>query len=318
MNDPNPKGQLVLIDYKLDKPTAEVLSLGIPPGFDFHPLGAALFHQSGHSTLFSTNAGRNGSTIELFHVSHSNPPKLTWKRSISHELIPNANAILPVSPTQFYVTNDHHFRRAANQYAHIFESYSQLPFAHTTFVDISEVNAVAQIAMSQQRIANGITATPDLETVFIAETAAGAIGAYSRTPDDKLQFKEYIKMEGLLDNIHFNDDGYLDGDNWGNSCVTAGAHLNMIHLIKQARGTGYAPSLIVSARPAKIRSKERQPDRGLSQSKDYKETWHVQTELQDDGKWFSGATGAFIDTQRGVMIGVGLYDSNGAFICRRN
>jgi len=200
----------------------------------------------------------------------------------------------------------------------MFETYSQLPFAHTSFVDISEVHTVAQIAMSRQRVANGITATPDLETVFIAESTAGAIGAYSRTPDNKLQFKEYIRMEGLLDNLHFNDDGYHDEHDWGNSCVTAGAHLNIIHLTKQARGTGYAPSSIVTARPAKIRSEDRQSDRGLHRAKDHKETWHVQTELQDDGKWFSGATGAFIDARRGVMIGVGLYDSNGAFICRRN
>ena len=289
----------------------------MPPKLDFHPLGVALFHQSAHSTLFSTNAGRNGSTIELFHVSHSKPPKLTWKRSISHPLIPNANAILPVSSTQFYVTNDHRVRRAERKFAHIFESYSQLPLSHTTFVDISEMEVEATVAMSQHRVANGITATPDLETVFIAESARGAIGVYSRTPENKLEFQEYVSINGLVDNLHFNDDGYVNKNNWGQSSVVVGVHPNILRLEKFARGKQNAPSWIVSVRPAESRLKQDPSEQGLYKAKNYNEKWYVRTELQDDGNWFGGGTGGFIDAKRGVMMGSGLYDSNGAFICRR-
>jgi hypothetical protein len=43
----------------------------------------------------------------------------------------------------------------------------------------------------------------------------------------------------------------------------------------------------------------------------------VKTELQDDGMWFGGVTGGMIDAGQGIMIGSGLYDENGAFICRK-
>jgi arylesterase / paraoxonase len=314
--DPNPKGQLVLMDYKKSPPTAEILSLGIPETSDFHPLGAALYHSSRHSTLFVTNAGRNGSSIELFHVSHSIPLKITWERSISHPLIPNANAILPVSSTEFYVTNDHLFRRDQAKSAHILESYLQLPLSYTTFVEISE-NVVVRKAVSSQRVANGIASTPDFETVFIAESARGGFGVYSRTSENDLKFQEFVRINGFTDNLHFNDDGYIDKNNWGKSSVIVGVHPNILRLEKFARNIRSAPSWVVSVRPATDEYQEDPHDQGLYKAKNYKNMWHVQTEFQDDGEWFGAATGAIVDNERGVMIGSGLYDSKGVFICRK-
>jgi hypothetical protein len=58
-------------------------------------------------------------------------------------------------------------------------------------------------------------------------------------------------------------------------------------------------------------------DKGLYAAKNYKKLWHVKTEVQDDGSWFSGATGAFVDGERRILVGTGLYDDNGAFMCQR-
>src|SRR5208282_1261229 len=294
------------MDYKKNPPTTEILSLGIPETSDFHPLGAALYHSSRHSTLFVTNAGRNGSTIELFYVPHSTPMKITWKRSISHSLIPNANAILPVSSTQFYVTNDHRFRRAEAMSAHTLETYLRLPLSYTTFVDISE-KVVVRKAVSLQRIANGIASTPDLELLFIAESARGGFGVYSRTSENDLKFQEFVRINGFTDNIHFNDDGYVDKDNWGKSSVIVGVHPNILRLEKFARNIQSAPSWIVSARPSKEEYQGDPHDQGLYKAKNYKNTWHIQTEFQDNGEWFGAATGAIVDEKHGVMIGSGLY-----------
>lgn len=315
--DPDPKGRLVLVDYKSTPPIVETLSLGIPESKDFHPLGAALYRSSRHSTLFVTNAGRNGSSIELFHVSHSIPPKLTWERSITHPLIPNANAILPVSSTQFYVTNDHRFRRAEFKVAHALETYLQLPLSYTTFIDISGNHVVARTAVSQQRVANGICSTPDFETVFIAESVRGGFGVYSRAPNNELVFQEFVRINGLTDNLNFNDDGYINKDNWGKSAVIAGVHPNVFRLEKFARNEQPAPSWIVSARPMEHELEGDPEGQGLYRATNQKNKWHIQTELQDDGEWFSSATGATVDNGFGVMIGVGLYDSKGAFTCRK-
>jgi len=306
-----------MVDYQQSPPTVQPLSLELPEGSDFHPLGAALIHQPLHSTLFITNAQRNGSTIEMFHVSHANPPILSWRRTISHPLIPNANAIQPVSLTSFYVTNDHRFRRVESTPTHALESYLQLPLAWTTFVDLSENEVVARKVVSLQRLANGITATPDLKTIFIAETARGGFGVYARTDDNELHFKEFVRINGLADNVNFNDDGYVDEDNWGKSSITVGCHPNVFRLEKFARGKGNAPSWIVSVRPKAEGMEEDPSAQGLYMAKNYKNTWHVTTEFQDDGEWFGGGTGAIIDHERDVMIGTGLYDSNGAFICRK-
>jgi Arylesterase len=308
---------LVLVDYKESPPVVSTLSLDIPEASDFHPLGAALFREPYHSTLFVTNAGRNQSSIELFHVSHTIPPTLTWERSITHPLLPNANAILAVSPTQLYVTNDHRFRRIESLSKHIFETYSQLPLSYTTFLDFSDDNVIAHTAVSLQRLANGITATPDLETVFIAECGGGGFGVYTRTPDNVLNFKEHVSINGIIDNLDFVADGYVDKDNWGNSYVVAGAHPNVLLMQKDLANKENAPSWVVSARPAAQGLQSDPTDQGLYKAKNYKTTWHVKTELQDDGDWFSTSSGAMVDMDRGVMIGGGLYDENGAFICRK-
>ena len=242
---------------------------------------------------------------------------ITWKRSISHSLIPNANAILPVSSTQFYVTNDHRFRRAEAKSSHTLETYLGLPLSYTTFVDISE-KVVVRKAVSLQRVANGIASTPDLELLFIAESARGGFGVYSRTSENDLKFQEFVRINGFTDNLHFNDDGYVDKDNWGKSSVIVGVHPNILRLEKFVRNIQSAPSWIVSARPSKEEYQQDPNDQGLYKAKNYKSTWHIQTEFQDDGEWFGAATGAIVDEKRGVMIGSGLYDANGAFICRKN
>lgn len=284
---------------------------------DFHPLGATFFHDRYHSTLFVTNARRNQSTIEVFHVSHSTPPKLTWHKTVSHSLIVNANAILPVSSTQFYVTNDHRFRRAEMPMAHMFETYSQLPLSYTTFVDFSGSRTKAEIAVRLQRIANGITATPDLGRVFIAESARGGFGVYARTQDNKLDFQEFISINGFTDNLDFSADGYIDKDHWGNSAVIAGVHPNILRLVDCAKGGQNAPSWVVSVRLSRDGMENDPKDKGLYAAKNYKKLWHVKTEVQDDGSWFSGATGAFVDGERRILVGTGLYDDNGAFMCQR-
>src|SRR5579859_6972350 len=236
-----------MVNYKTNPPTVETLPIDLPESSDFHPLGLALYHQTTHSTLFVANAGRNQSSIELFRVSHTTPPKLTWRRTLTDPLIRNANAILPVSPTQIYVTNDHRSRRADSKYVHLAETYSQLPFSFTTFIDFSTETVKAKTAVSLQRVANGITATPDLELVFIAESARGGFGIYKCTPDNKLDFQEYISVNGLPDNLHFDDDGYVNKDNWGKSSVVVGAHPNVLKLEKiKASADNTAPSWIVS------------------------------------------------------------------------
>ncbi len=289
----------------------------MPGSDDFHPLGAAFFHDRHHSTLFVTNARRNQSTIEVFHVSHSKLPKLTWHKTISDSLIVNANAILPVSSTQFYVTNDHRFRRAEMPMAHMFETYSQLPLSYTAFVDFSGRTTKAEIAVRLQRVANGITATPDLERVFIAESTRGGFGVYARKENNELDFQEFISINGFTDNLHFSADGYINKDNWGNSAVVAGVHPNILRLVECAKGGRNAPSWVVSVRPSRDGMESDPKDQGLYRAKSYKELWHVKTEVQDDGQWFSSATGAFVDEEKGVLMGTGLYDDNGAFMCLR-
>ena len=295
------------------------MALDLPPNIDFHPLGAALYHGKYHTTLLVTNCRRNQSTIEVFELSVKNPTKSTWRRSLSHELIPNGNAILPVSSTQFYVTNDHYFRRKEHKYLHMSESYLALPLSFTTFVDFSGNNIKARKVVFGQRAANGITATPDLDMVFIAESTRGGFGVYKRTEDNSLDFQEYVKINGHTDNVHFHADGYINAENWGNSAVYAGLHPNIVRLVKFVKGIQNAPSWIVSARPAREKMEGDPSDyKGpLHRARADKETWDVRTEFQDAGEWFGGATGAIVDKQRGVMIGGGLYDANGAFICHK-
>jgi arylesterase / paraoxonase len=294
------------------------MQLDLPASMDFHPLGAALYHGKYHTTLFVTNCQRNQSTIEIFQISLTDPTKLTWQRSLSDDLIINANAILPISSTQFYVTNDHFFRRRDLKFPHMLESYLALPLSFTAFVDFSTKTLKARKVVTGQRMANGITATPDLERIFIAESTRGGFGVYKRQDDSSLEFQEHVKINGHTDNIQFHDHGYVNVENWGESALYVGLHPNVVRLVKFVKGIQNAPSWIVSARPAGHGGQmDPSDDKELYKAQTDKETWSVRTEFQDTGEWFGGATGAMLDEKRGVMIAGGLYDANGAFICRK-
>ena len=190
-------------------------------------------------------------------------------------------------------------------------------------MDISDNELIARKVARFQRVANGITSTPNFSTLFIVESSRGGFGVYSRDAvTNNLKFKEFVSINGHGDNIHFDNQGYISSDEWGQSQLVIGAHPNIIHLTQDVKGIRKAASWILSARPVKDGVKEKEDPRGakaekLYRARNYKESWNVRTEVQDDGEWFRSATGAAIDHSRGVMIGTGLYDDHGAFLCRK-
>jgi arylesterase / paraoxonase len=305
------------VDYKVTPATVTELAVNIPRDVDFHPLGAAVFQDQSTkgTTLFVASCRRDNSTVEIFHFDSSNA-KLTWQRTIAHPLIPNANAIRPISSTQFYVTNDHRFRQSASKALHMMETFTQFSSTYTTFVDFSGPTISAQKVVSLEGMTNGIASTPDLSQIFIAESGRGAFGIYNRNPTtNTLTFSRYVRINGHPDNLHFVSVGYRDANDWGQSFVVVGVHPN-IFLLRRAVAGGVAPSWIVTAgKGENVPAEERVGE--LHRTKKYGEDWDVRTLVQDGGEWFSGATGAVVDVERGVMVGSGLYDSHGAYVCRK-
>jgi hypothetical protein len=121
--------------------------------------------------------------------------------------------------------------------------------SYTTFIDFSSLDTIlARKVVSFQRLANGITATPDLSQIFIAESGRRIWGLLSQPSGQFLHFDKFVRINGHTDNLHFVAKDYLSPASWGQSFVMAGVHPNILSLRRSAKG-GTAPSWIVSVRP---------------------------------------------------------------------
>jgi arylesterase/paraoxonase len=159
---------------KLGAPGALPVKLAGTPA-DFHPHGISLYQGPGGEALFAVNHRANGGqSIEIFSVAfNGDTPTLTSTASIAGGLLVSPNDVFAVSPTQFYVTNDHVTKTALGRFAE-----DDLLWPHA---DLLYFNGMGfRIAVQRIAFPNGVFVTPDGRHLYVTATNERRLIAFSR------------------------------------------------------------------------------------------------------------------------------------------
>jgi hypothetical protein len=156
------------------------------------------------------------SQIELFHHKIGTT-SVSHLRSILHPLITTPNDIYAVSSTEFYVTNDHHYRDGLIRFFEDIGYQSLAPWTTTVHVSLTNLNTLnasadfaATVALSGLHNNNGLGHGPNPEDVVIGRAAAGALvfARRSATSPPDLEVLETIQLDSAIDNPSYFHDPY--------------------------------------------------------------------------------------------------------------
>lgn len=217
LNDPNPKGSIWV--YELDKPydvSPHRLHLdGFPETSDFHPLGVDILPatRTEPAHVFIVNHGRNYSTVEQFTLvgRKEAPYHARYVRTWEHKAIHAPNAIVPLSPTSFYLTNDHRLTRRlpapVGDIAPLVETLLAIPGGWVDRLDLVEGEVKVARAISNIPFANGIALSPDGTEVAVVSTTEATVQLYDRDPaTSALTFRERIYIPHSPDNVSYDEN----------------------------------------------------------------------------------------------------------------
>lgn len=193
----NSDSSLVPVELDLD---------GYEGEFSFHPLGVEYHRESG--TLVVCNHHVDGSRIEVFTLTmNSKGAVAKHTRSIIHPLLRTPNSVVALNGNEFYITNDHYFRRKDYPALTLVETYAGIPGGSVAYLNLAaepiEVKTVAR-----GPFANGVTLLNE-STVAVAFSAAAEVRLYIREEDNSLQQVDAIRLRFVPDNLSTGKDGGL-------------------------------------------------------------------------------------------------------------
>lgn len=169
---------------------------------------------------------KSSSRIELFrHVIGSSTVKHI--RTISHKLIETPNDVLAVSPTEFYVTNDHRYRDGLMREL---EMFAPLRWSTTYHVSITDLNASSDTegfkvipALTGIKNNNGLGSVHGSNEVTVASAERGIL--YRCVPDPRtktLSIEETVHMDSTLDNPSWYHDRWASANDDKSGYVLGG------------------------------------------------------------------------------------------------
>lgn len=227
-NSPVPGG---IYGLDLTSPDARPVLLTSSFSEDFHPHGIYLYlNDQGNHSLFVVNHRHGGEQqIEIFDINNVNT--LVHRQSITYPELIAPNDIVAISPTQFYVTNDHGY--PPGHWMQIFEDYLGLPFSNVSYFDGEKGEVVA----TGLKYANGIAISPDLKTLYVAEVISRGISIYDRdSRDNSLSKRGELFVDSGVDNLEWDETGNL----W------VGAHPKLLDFVAHAKDeTKRSPSQVL-------------------------------------------------------------------------
>ncbi|CAC5394532.1 PON [Mytilus coruscus] len=184
-------------------------------------------------TLFVVNTGFDGGvteTIEVFEFKRG-ISILRHVKSISTEgrLM---NDILAVDKDSFYATQ--YLEYYNNKYLSPLEIYGMLKLGKVWFYDGQEFKQV----LSYLGYPNGINASPDLSTIYIAEFWSKQINAFKRQKDNSLHLIQTVFIDTAPDNIEVDP---VTGDLW----IGCHARTHLLHKYEEVNGESLSPSQVL-------------------------------------------------------------------------
>ncbi|KAI5116958.1 hypothetical protein M0805_001362 [Coniferiporia weirii] len=326
--DPSTHGALWLVEYSgASAAASEINFVGYPKGKDFHPLGVAIWPSKAGSTsnMFVVNHERLKTTIDQFLLDSANPSSATYVRTIRSKYFVSPNALALISPTSFFVSNDHFLTRRLPSFLGkalpLIETFLGLPLAFVSHVSIVN-DAAPGAAVIQHTIPkpglsfpNGVALSPDGRTLAVASSSYTRVHFFARTPNadgtETLAFVQSISVPFAPDNLHYDDAGAL--------LVAGHPYFPELIAVAANKTDVTPPSWVVSLTPRAegVAAKALDEDAPYSAARRVKAPsgYDLTTVYQGDGSKFSGSTTGLRDVRTGTVLVTGLYEE-GLLICR--
>ncbi|KAG9527658.1 calcium-dependent phosphotriesterase, partial [Aureobasidium melanogenum] len=240
---------------------------------------------------------KSNSRVELFrHVIGSSTVKHI--RTISHKLIETPNDIYAVSPTEFYVTNDHRHREGLMR-----ELETLAPFAWSTTIHVSITNPSAtsdteglevKIALTGIKNNNGLGHVHDFNEVTIVSAERGIL--YRCVPDPQtktLSIEETIHLDSNIDNPTWYHDRWASADDDRSGYVLGGLARGLDLLANARDPSSKDPTFVWFVQRQQSASST---TGNLTTGKDAQaaETWQKRLVLADDGTRLRTSSAAVI------------------------
>ena len=220
--------------FKLGAP--ETLRRITPPADDFLPHGIDLWiGPDGERRIFVVNHPSTGEEfVEIYDASAvATGGDLMHLRSVSFNEMHSPNDIVAVGPEQFYATNDEGHISWIPDTA---ELYLGLPLTNVVYFDGNAGQVVAKGLI----YANGINASADGASIYVAELLARRITVFDRDAATYLVKRAHISIPTAPDNIDVDENGDL----W------IAGHSKLFDIVAHAAdATKHAPSHVVRVDP---------------------------------------------------------------------
>lgn len=185
--------------FSLKDQTPRLVSTDAPAGF--RPHGISLWRGPDMKRLFAISHPPDGThVVEIFDVTGDG---LTHVGSVSFEAMYSPNDLVAVGPEQFYATNDQRFEDGLLSQLEI---YLGLPLTSVVYWDGQD----GRVAATGLAFANGINASADGRTIYVASFLGRRIAVYARDPEtgDLTHVKD-LPVPTNPDNIEVAADGSL-------------------------------------------------------------------------------------------------------------
>lgn len=214
--------------YKINDSTRTFINLTADfPKKDFRPHGISLFIENDSTKfLFVVCHGTGRNSVERFKIQGE---KLVHLNTFGSTDFISPNDVHAVSPTAFYITNDHDdtqgFMRTVKDF---------LKIGTGSVVYFNGDNG--KIVATGIPYANGIHTSKDGTKLFVASTSMNEVLVYNRLPDNTIT-KEMTYDAGVgVDNIELDDAGNL----------YIGAHAQLLKYLGHAKdSTKLSPTVLL-------------------------------------------------------------------------
>jgi arylesterase/paraoxonase len=193
------RGAIYAYDLKASAPKLVDLTPDAPPGF--RPHGLSLYAAPNRrDALFVINHAGGQHTVEVYDLVRG---RLAHRETLADPLLVSPNDLVAVGPRSFYASNDH---GNPEGFGRTLEEYLRLPLANVVYYDGERFHEAADGV----RMANGINASSDGRTLYVAATIGRSVRVYDRDPaSGDLALREEIPIGSGVDNIEVDADGAL-------------------------------------------------------------------------------------------------------------
>ncbi|KHN94092.1 serum paraoxonase/arylesterase family protein [Metarhizium album ARSEF 1941] len=220
-------------------------------------------------------------------------------RSVWHPLITTPNDIVAMSPTSFFVTNDHFYRDGVMR--DIENAFFGAKWSNTVYVEFAELadgsfrdsdrQVKASVALRGLHNNNGLGHGPTPSEIFVTSAASGRVhigDIVSQENGDaspRITIKQSVDFDSLVDNPSWFRDPYANSTYDASRLVVPGL-TRAVDLPKSQRGPRGADGVMVwTATPSR-----RDKTVGVGN----KETWMKQLVFEDDSTRIRTASAAVL------------------------